>query len=138
MAKALGLSRRELYQRAMALRARPSGAAGASQVHAGARGRAATRRAGRRAEVLAAAWPMAKGYRTLGFRLKRRQAGDRTFLAVRGQVLAAVEVKRRTSLLGGAWRPSPSTSASGCAVRGPGVGGGPAGARRVRRFASTS
>ena len=38
-----------------------------------ARGTAA-RLAGRRAEVLAAMWLMAKGYRILGFRLKTRQA----------------------------------------------------------------
>ena len=62
-----------------------------------ARGRAA-RQTGRRAEVLAALWRMAKGYRILGFRLKTRQA-EIDLLALRGKVLAVVEVKRRTSLL---------------------------------------
>jgi putative endonuclease len=67
-----------------------------SQVRS-ARG-AASRLSGRRAEVLAAIWLMAKGYRILGFRLKTRQA-EIDLLAIRGQVLAVVEVKRRTSLL---------------------------------------
>jgi putative endonuclease len=58
---------------------------------------AASRLAGRRAEVLAAVWLMAKGYRILGFRLKTRQA-EIDLLAQRGKVLAVVEVKRRTSL----------------------------------------
>jgi len=61
-----------------------------------ARGRAG-RLAGRRAEVLAAMLLMAKGYRILGFRLKTRQA-EIDLLAKRGEVLAVVEVKRRTSL----------------------------------------
>ena len=59
---------------------------------------AAARLAGRRAEVLAALWLMAKGYRILGFRLKTRQA-EIDLLALRGKTLAIVEVKRRTSLL---------------------------------------
>lgn len=59
---------------------------------------AASRRSGRRAEVLAAIWLMAKGYRILGFRLKTRQA-EIDLLAVRGKTLAVVEVKQRTSLL---------------------------------------
>jgi putative endonuclease len=67
-----------------------------NQVRA-ARG-AAARLAGRRAEVLAALWLMAKGYRILGFRLKTRQA-EIDLLALRGKVLAVVEVKRRASLL---------------------------------------
>jgi putative endonuclease len=58
----------------------------------------ASRLAGRRAEVLAAMWLMAKGYRILGFRLKTRQA-EIDLLAWRGRTLAVVEVKRRTSLL---------------------------------------
>ncbi|MFL5296254.1 MAG: YraN family protein [Phenylobacterium sp.] len=62
-----------------------------------ARGTAA-RLSGRRAELLAAAWLMAKGYRILGFRLKTRQA-EIDLLAQRGRVLAVVEVKRRTNLL---------------------------------------
>jgi len=61
-----------------------------------ARGRAG-RLAGRRAEVIAAVLLMAKGYRILGFRLKTRQA-EIDLLAKRGDVLAVVEVKRRTSL----------------------------------------
>jgi putative endonuclease len=62
-----------------------------------ARGRE-SRLSGRRAEVLAALWLMAKGYRILGFRLKTRQA-EIDLLALRGKVLAVVEVKRRTTLL---------------------------------------
>ena len=58
---------------------------------------AAARLSGRRGEVLAAAWLMAKGYRILGFRLKAPQA-EIDLLAKRGDVLAVVEVKRRTSL----------------------------------------
>jgi putative endonuclease len=58
----------------------------------------ASRLAGRRAEVVAALWLMAKGYRILGFRLKTRQA-EIDLLALRGRTLAVVEVKRRTSLL---------------------------------------
>jgi putative endonuclease len=67
-----------------------------SQVRS-ARG-AAARLSGRRSEVLAAIWLMAKGYRILGFRLKTPQA-EIDLLATRGKVLAVVEVKRRTSLL---------------------------------------
>ena len=59
---------------------------------------AAARLAGRRGEVLAAAWLMAKGYRILGFRLKTRQA-EVDLLALKGGVLAVVEVKRRRTLL---------------------------------------
>jgi len=59
---------------------------------------AASRLAGRRAEVVAALWLMAKGYRILGFRLKTRQA-EIDLLALRGKILAVVEVKRRSSLL---------------------------------------
>jgi len=51
----------------------------------------AARASGRRAEVVAALWLMAKGYRILGFRLK-------TPFALRGKVLAGVEVKTRASL----------------------------------------
>ncbi len=58
---------------------------------------AAARRSGRRAEVLAALWLMAKGYRILGFRLKTPQ-GEIDLLVARGPVLAAVEVKSRASL----------------------------------------
>ena len=60
------------------------------------RGRAG-RTAGRRAEAVAALILMLKGYRILGFRLKTRQA-EIDLLAKRGDVLAVVEVKRRTSL----------------------------------------
>ena len=58
---------------------------------------AAARQSGRRSEVLAAIWLMAKGYRILGFRLKAPQA-EIDLLAKRGDVLAVVEVKQRTSL----------------------------------------
>jgi len=62
----------------------------------GARGQAA-RLSGRRGEVWAALWLMAKGYRILGFRLKTPQA-EIDLLALRGRVLAVVEVKRRVTL----------------------------------------
>ncbi|MDR3509279.1 MAG: YraN family protein [Caulobacteraceae bacterium] len=58
---------------------------------------AEARLSGRRAEVLAALWLMARGYRILGFRLKTPQA-EIDLLARRGQVLAVVEVKARASL----------------------------------------
>ncbi len=58
---------------------------------------AAARLSGRRAEVWAAAWLMLKGYRILGFRLKTPQA-EIDLLARKGQVLAVVEVKSRTTL----------------------------------------
>lgn len=61
-----------------------------------ARGKAA-RLSGRRGEVVAALWLMAKGYRILGFRLKTPQ-GEIDLLAQRGGVLAVVEVKRRRTL----------------------------------------
>jgi putative endonuclease len=59
---------------------------------------AAARRSGRRSEVLAALWLMAKGYRILGFRLRTPQA-EIDLLALRGATLAVVEVKRRADLL---------------------------------------
>ncbi len=58
---------------------------------------AAARLSGRRAEVWAALWLMAKGYRILGFRLKTPQA-EIDLLAQKGKVLAVVEVKQRTTL----------------------------------------
>lgn len=58
---------------------------------------ARARLSGHRGEILAALWLMAKGYRVLGFRLASPQ-GEIDLLAVRGKVLAVVEVKRRTSL----------------------------------------
>lgn len=61
-----------------------------------ARGQAA-RRSGRRGEVLAALLLMLKGYRILGFRLASPQ-GEIDLLALKGGILAVVEVKRRTSL----------------------------------------
>jgi len=61
-----------------------------------ARGTAA-RLSGRRGEVLAAILLLAKGYRILGFRLKTPRA-EIDLLALRGGVLAVVEVKRRTTL----------------------------------------
>lgn len=61
-----------------------------------ARGLAA-RSAGRRGEAVAALWLMLKGYRILGFRL-RTPHGEIDLLALKGGVLAVVEVKLRTSL----------------------------------------
>ena len=58
---------------------------------------AAARLSGRRGEVLAAVWLMAKGYRILGFRLAANQ-GEIDLLAIRRGVLAVVEVKRRRTL----------------------------------------
>jgi len=58
---------------------------------------ALARATGRRGEILAALWLMAKGYRILGFRLRLRQ-GEIDLLAARRGVLAAVEVKARTSI----------------------------------------
>lgn len=55
------------------------------------------RQDGRWAEVVAALWLMARGWRILGFRLKSRE-GEIDLLARRGQVLAVVEVKRRTTI----------------------------------------
>lgn len=58
----------------------------------------AARRRGRAGEWRAALWLMAKGYRILGFRLRAAQA-EIDLLAVRGQVLAVVEVKHRADLV---------------------------------------
>ncbi len=58
---------------------------------------ARARLTGRRGEVVAALWLMAKGYRILGFRMKTPQA-EIDLLALRGRVLAVVEVKRRADL----------------------------------------
>ena len=58
---------------------------------------AAARIAGRRAELVAALWLMAKGYRILALRL-RTPGAEIDLLARRGRVLAAVEVKTRASL----------------------------------------
>lgn len=55
------------------------------------------RRTGRRAEIWAALLLMLKGYRILGFRLKTPQ-GEIDLLALRGKVLAVVEVKSRLTL----------------------------------------
>ncbi len=55
------------------------------------------RRSGRRAEVLVALWLMAKGYRILDFRLRTPQ-GEIDILARNGNVVAVIEVKRRTNL----------------------------------------
>jgi len=57
----------------------------------------ASRKAGRQAEVWAAAWLMLKGYRILGFRLQTPQA-EIDILAQKGPVLAVVEVKSRATL----------------------------------------
>jgi putative endonuclease len=59
---------------------------------------AAARRAGRRSEVLAALWLLAKGYRILGFRLKTPQA-EIDLLVLKGGVLAVVEVKQRADIM---------------------------------------
>ncbi len=58
---------------------------------------AAARKLGRRAEVLAALWLMAKGYRILGFRLAT-PLGEIDLLAQRGDVLAVIEVKQRATI----------------------------------------
>lgn len=58
---------------------------------------ALARAGGRRAEWIALAWLMLKGWRILGFRLKTPQA-EIDILALRGRVLAVVEVKSRSSL----------------------------------------
>ena len=58
---------------------------------------AAARLSGRRQEIWAALLLMAKGYRILGFRLKTPE-GEIDLLAQRGDVLAVVEVKSRTTL----------------------------------------
>jgi putative endonuclease len=55
------------------------------------------RLAGRRGEIVAALWLMAKGYRILGFRLKTPH-GEIDLLARKGAVLAVVEVKLRGSV----------------------------------------
>ncbi|MBI1404625.1 MAG: YraN family protein [Caulobacter sp.] len=52
---------------------------------------------GHRAEVWAALALMLKGYRILGFRLRTRQ-GEIDLLALKGRVLAVVEVKRRRTV----------------------------------------
>ena len=62
-----------------------------------ARRGAKARESGRAAEVFCALWLMAKGYRLLGFRL-RTPAGEIDLLAVKGGVVAVVEVKRRTTI----------------------------------------
>lgn len=54
----------------------------------------AARRSGRRAEVWAALVLLLSGYRILGFRLRTRQ-GEIDLLALKGRVLAVVEVKSR-------------------------------------------
>ena len=55
------------------------------------------RRSGRQAEVWAALWLMAKGYRILGFRLRTPQA-EIDLLATRSGALVVVEVTRRQDL----------------------------------------
>ncbi len=52
---------------------------------------------GRAAEVLAAFWMMAKGYRILGFRM-RLQGVEIDLAVAKGEVVAIVEVKRRRTL----------------------------------------
>jgi putative endonuclease len=55
------------------------------------------RKSGRAAEILAAFWLMAAGWRILAMRLKTVQ-GEIDILARRGKVLAVIEVKRRANL----------------------------------------
>ena len=57
-----------------------------------------SRAGGRRAEWIALAWLMLKGWRILGFRLRTPQA-EIDILALKGRVLAVVEVKSRASLV---------------------------------------
>lgn len=57
----------------------------------------AARLSGRKAEWRAALMLMLKGYRILGFRLKTR-AGEIDLLAHRGNTLAVVEVKQRSTI----------------------------------------
>ena len=57
----------------------------------------AARLSGRRGELVAALWLMAKGYRILGFRHRLPQ-GEIDLLVLRGRALVAVEVKARTSI----------------------------------------
>lgn len=52
---------------------------------------------GRFSEHVAALWLMLHGWRVVGFRLKTRRA-EVDLLAVKGGVLAVVEVKRRSTL----------------------------------------
>ncbi|HSV02297.1 MAG TPA: YraN family protein [Phenylobacterium sp.] len=88
----------------------------------------AGRRAGRRGELLAALWLMARGYRILGFRLRTPQA-EIDILALRGRTLAIVEVKRRTSLTAAMEAVSPDQRArlrragAGLAARRPALAG---------------
>ncbi len=58
---------------------------------------ALARRSGRTAEIVAALWLMAAGWRILGMRLKACGV-EIDILARRGEVLAVVEVKARASL----------------------------------------
>lgn len=60
------------------------------------RGQAA-RQSGRRGEWLAAGFLLLKGYRIIGFRLATPQ-GEIDLLAVKGPILAVVEVKQRSAL----------------------------------------
>ncbi len=55
------------------------------------------RLAGRRGEVVAALWLMAKGYQILGFRMRTPHA-EIDLLARKGRVLAVVEVKLRGTI----------------------------------------
>lgn len=68
--------------------------------------RQAAQRRGRRAEWLAALWLRCKGYRILA-RDWRTSQGEVDLIARRGDVLAAVEVKTRTSMAGGIEAVSP-------------------------------
>lgn len=69
------------------------------------RRRAAEQR-GRLAEIIAAAWLMAKGYRILGHRL-RTPYGEVDLAAWKGGALIIVEVKARASFDAGAYAVTP-------------------------------
>ncbi len=88
---------------------------------------AEARRSGRAAEVVAAVWLMASGWRILGMRLKSHGV-EIDILARRGAVLAVVEVKARATLaealeaVGGAQRRRLRRAAEAIAQR-PGLTG---------------
>ncbi len=86
------------------------------------------RKSGRAAEILAAFWLMAAGWRILAMRLKTVQ-GEIDILARRGKVLAVIEVKRRANLAAALEAVSPTqrarlrAAAENIAARRPGLQG---------------